>query len=416
MGAGHAARWAAFVGPTWAEVDLDAIAANVRWVRGRLAPGVRLLAVVKADAYGHGAPEVARVVLAEGADALGVSTVAEGLALREEGIGAPILVLAPAASEELPAALEAGLILTVADLEGARGLAGAAEALGVPARAHVKCDTGMGRYGFAWTELGARAEDLRRLEGAVRWEGVFTHMARGADAAFTRCQLARFLTAVDGAAARGLRFPVRHAAASAALLAVPEAQLDMVRIGSLLYGECPAGLSAPGLRRAFALWSRVAQVRELPRGATVGYGAAWRARRPTRVATVPVGFADGLGVQAAGRARRLAVRLRALGRAVLEALGLRPRTPRQGEVWWRDHRLRILGRVAMQQVTVALGELPVRPGDVVAVHVPSVFASGQLARLYLRDGVCVAARRGRSSLAAPAPAPWPARPYGSEHV
>lgn len=403
---GH--RWAALAGPTWAEVDLDAVAANVAAVRSLLRPSCRLLAVVKADAYGHGAPEVARTVLEAGAAALGVSTVSEGLQLREEGIRAPILVLAPARPEELPAALALGLALTVADLDGARALAQAARVRGVRAAAHVECDTGMGRYGFTAEELPAIAALLVQLEDAISWEGAFTHFARGADRATCRRQLGRFHAALEGSARAGLRPCCLHAAASAAVLALPEAHLDMVRVGSLLYGENPSGLPGVTLRRTFVLRSRVAQVRVLPPGASVGYGARWRARRPTRVATLPVGFADGLGVTLAPRARRRSAGLRAWGRALLSRFGLDRLLglgPTTGELAVGWARLRVLGQIGMQQVTVDCGGLAMAAGDTVTVHVASMAVGSHVPRVYLRDGIPWRLRAGAAVAEAPALAP-----------
>jgi alanine racemase len=399
-------RWPAFLGPAWAEVDLDAIAENVRWIRGRLHAGCRLMAVVKADAYGHGAMEVARTVLAAGADALAVSTVSEALALREDGVLAPMLVLTPVRPPEAEAALELDLAVTVADLDGAQDLARVAARRGRAAVAHVKCDSGMGRYGLLPEELVAAAPSLRALEGAIRWEGVFTHFARGADVTASRRQLRRFLAALEGCAAAGLAFPLRHAAASAGFLALPESQLDMVRVGSLLYGSVPAGLTAPGLRRAFALRARVAQVRWLPRGARVGYGGEWVAPRASRLATLPVGFADGFGLTPAGPYRRVGVLLRALARALLGAVGLgRLAGPAQGEVWLAGRALPVRGRVGMQQVTVDCGDLAVRAGDVATLHLPATLAGPRLARVYLRDGVPVGARAGVAAATAPTRVP-----------
>lgn len=399
-------RWSAAVGPTWAEIDLDALAANVDWVRARLRPGCRLMAVVKANAYGHGAPEVAAAVVAAGADALAVSTVAEGLTLREAGIAAPILVLTPARPPALEAALALDLTLTVADIEGARAVARSARRAGVCALAHVKCDTGMGRYGFLPQALPSTAAALLALGGDVRWEGVYTHLARGGDAAASGRQLERFLSALAGCEAAGLRFPLRHVAASAGWLTLPAAQLDMVRIGSLLYGSIPAGASVRGLRRAFALRSRVVQVRDLPAGWRVGYGGEWRAERPTRVATLAVGFADGLGLVPAAPQGRIPVLLRALARVILRRLGLGRlggRGAAVGEIWRGPVRLPVLGRIGMQQVTVACAATDLSPGDVATVHVPSTAVGMHVARVYLREGKPVCARTGAGYLPFPGP-------------
>ena len=381
--------WRAAVGSSWVEVDLDAIAENVRTVAAMLPQGCRLLAVVKANAYGHGAAEVGRTALDAGAVGLGVSTAAEGLALRACGIVAPVLVFTPPRPEDLSAALQADLTVTVASLDQARALAAAAARHGAPAVAHVKCDTGMGRYGFDHAELGAAAPALAGLAGDVRWEGVYTHFARGAEPTATRCQLQRFLHAVGDAERAGLRFSIRHAAASSAMLVLPEARLDMVRVGNLLYGDRSVAGSPAGLRRAFALRVQPAQVRELQPGATVGYGSEETLRRPTRVAVLPVGFADGLDMTPAGPYRRPLVLLRALARALLGALGWTRRLGAAlGDVEMGGRPVRVLGRVGMQQVTVDCTNVAAAALDRPAtVHVRPTAVGAHVARVYLRDGV-----------------------------
>ena len=383
--------WAAAVGPAWVEIDLDAVVGNLAAVRRLLAPGCRLLAVVKANAYGHGAVDVARALVGAGADGLGVSTVAEGLALRVAGLVGPILVFTPPRAVDVGPALASGLSVSVVSIASARMVADAVERQGLPATVHLKCDTGMGRYGLRAADLPAAASELARLNGPLRWEGVYTHFPRGGDAPTCRRQLSAFLKAVDGAEAAGLRFAVRHAAASSTVLSCPEAHLDMVRVGNLLYGDSPPGLSRPsGLRRGFALRAEVAQVRDLPAGATVGYGSAWRAPRPTRVGVVPVGFADGLDTGPLGPYRRPGVLLRALARAFLEAMGLgrRLRGAAAGDIEIGGHRVPVLGRVGMQQVTVDLSGLPAGMSlPPAVVRVRALAAGAHLARVYLRDGV-----------------------------
>ena len=406
MGGTADGTWRAAVGPAWVEVDLDAIAANTQWLRLLIGPGCRLLAVVKANAYGHGALEVARATLEAGADGLGVSTASEGLALRAEGVEAPILVFTPLRPCDARPAVEAGLTLAVASLAGARDLAAAADAASRPAVAHLKLDTGMGRYGLDAPGLRAAAAELAALAPAIRWEGVFTHFAHGAEAGRCRMQLGRFQAMLDAAAARGLRFEVRHAAASAATVVLPEARLDMVRVGTLLYGDRPAGVPAPaGLRRAFALRAEPGQVRDLPAGATVGYGGQWRARRPSRVAVLPVGFADGVDVAPSSPYRRPGVLLRALARVLLSALGLGRRLGwGAGDVEWGGRRVAIVGRVGMQQVAVDCTGLPdsALTGPA-TLHVRATAVSAHLARVYLRDGVAVRARTAAGSFVPAAP-------------
>lgn len=389
--------WAAAVGPAWAEIDLDAIVANLEVVRGLVAPGCRVLAVVKANAYGHGAVEVGRALLAAGVHGLGVSTVAEGLALRRAGLAGPILAFTPPRLADVGPALAAGLTLTAVSLESARAIAREADRHGMLATVHLKCDCGMGRYGIAAADLPAQASELARLDG-LRWEGVYTHLPRGADVVACRLGLGAFTAAIAGAEGGGLRFVLRHAAASAAVLSCPQAHLDMVRVGNLLYGDCPPGLPRPaGLRRAFVLRAEVTQVRWLPAGATVGYGSAWRARQPTRVGVVPVGYADGLDTGSLGPYRRPGVLLRALARALLDRLGLgrRLRGAAVGDIEIGGRHVPVLGRVGMQQVTVDLsGIADADASGPVVVRVRPLACGGHLARVFVRDGVAVRATTG----------------------
>lgn len=386
------AGWQAAVGPAWVEVDLDAIAENVCTIRALLPAECRLLAVVKANGYGHGALEVGRTAMEAGAAGLGVSTVGEGLALRAGGIVAPVLVFTPPRAADLDAALQADLTVTVVSLEHARAVEAAAARRRALAVAHVKCDTGMGRYGFDHGALCAAAAPLAAMPN-IRWEGIFTHFARGTDPRSARVQLQRFLAAVRGAEEYGLRCTIRHAAASGATLTLPEARLDMVRIGNLLYGERPMVSGAPVVRRAFAVRVQPAQIRDLPAGATVGYGSEWRAPRPTRVAILPIGHADGLDLVPAGPYRRPRTLLRALARALLIAFGLSRRLGAAiGDIEMGGRQVPVLGRVGMQQVTVACSGVPPealsRPAT---VHLRPTVVGAHLARVYVRDGVAVRA-------------------------
>lgn len=282
---------------TRAVVDLGAIAHNVRLLRGMLRPEARLLAVVKANAYGHGAVPAARACMEAGAAWLGVAAVDEGLALRRAGIDAPLLVLGPAAPEEYGVALGHGLTLAAGSLAMAADMAAAARASGVTARVHVKVDTGLTRFGVpadrAVEEIAAIA-DLPDLA----LDGVYTHFATSEepDKSQTRVQLTLFQQILSALAARGVSVGLRHAANSAAILDLPETHLDMGRAGIALYGYHPAGLGADprGLRPALTLQSRLMRVEAAPAGVGVSYNHTFHTARPSALGLVPLGYADGL--------------------------------------------------------------------------------------------------------------------------
>jgi alanine racemase len=305
--------------PAWAEIDLDAVRFNVSLLRHVVAPAA-LCAVVKADAYGHGAVPVARTAVEAGAAGLAVAVVDEGLELREHGVTAPVLVLAEAETEAAEAAARAGLTATVASPEGLARVAQAARQVGTRVAVHLKVDTGMHRLGAAPEQVGALAAAVA-AEPAVRLEAVWTHLAvadgtTAEDRAFTALQLERFDKALAGMPALP---PVRHAANTAAALAWPAARYDMVRCGIGVYGLPPSAamVAAPGgagrhaapqppaqegdasrvlarLRPALSLKARVTAVRELAAGERPSYGRLRPLPEGSVVATVPLGYADGV--------------------------------------------------------------------------------------------------------------------------
>ena len=324
--------------PTTVEVDLEAISHNVQMLNPRSA---ELMAVVKADGYGHGAPGVSRAALAAGATWLGVALVEEGIALRDEGIDAPILVLSefPPGSEK--DALAAGLTPTVYTEMGLEAVAEAARALDRSVGVHVKIDTGMHRVGIHPPEE-ALPFILRVLDEGCELEGVWTHFARAEeDEETTRRQLDRFVEIVEDLEHEGIRPRYRHAANSAATILYPETHLDLVRVGIAMYGLEPG----PGLREranlhpALSWRSAVSAVRRLPAGEGVSYGHRYRTERASSLATVPVGYADGYRRAFSSRA----------------------------DVLIRGRRRRVAGNVTMDQILVDCGDDQVDPGDEVVL-------------------------------------------------
>lgn len=280
----------------WAEIDLDAIAHNLAAVKRHVGEQVAVMAVVKANAYGHGAEPVARTALESGAAWLAVNRVGEGVALRRAGIRAPILVMGYSPAAGVPAAVEHDLTLTVTSLALAEALSAAAGGAGRTAPVHVKMDTGMNRFGLRPEEVVDFIRTLCRLPG-ITLEGVYTHFAVAdlPDKSYTHRQFALYRQALAALEMEGIRVPIRHAANSAATLDLPETHLDAVRLGIALYGLRPSDKVQPTipLRPALTLKSRVGQVRTLPAGSSISYGRTFVTERPTTAALIPCGYGDG---------------------------------------------------------------------------------------------------------------------------
>jgi len=375
---------------TWAEIDLDAIAHNVRQLKRHIGERVKLMAVVKANAYGHGAVPVARTALESGAERLAVNRVVEGIELRRAGIAAPILVLGYFPPWEAEAVVRHGLIPTVTEREVASALAEAAGRLGKAVPIHIKVDTGMGRFGLLPEEVVDFVQGLADFPN-LHLEGLYTHFAAAdeADKSYTRRQFGIFLDVLKRLEEAGVEVPIRHAANSAATLDLPETHLDMVRCGIAIYGLYPSAevsRSVP-LRPAMSLKSRVARLRTLPAGSCISYGCTYITSSPTRVALVPVGYGDGYHRLLSNR----------------------------GQVLIRGRRAPILGRVCMDQLVVDVSDIPgVRLNDEVVIfgrqgegeisaeevaawaetinYEVTTSVLPRVTRVYLRGGRAVAAR------------------------
>jgi alanine racemase len=281
--------------PTTVEVDLDAIRRNVARVRGAVG-SARIMATVKANAYGHGLIRTSRELLRFGADELGVAFLEEGIALRRAGITAPVLVLGGIIGNQISHFLEFDLMITASSVFKLRQIEETAGRMGKRAQVHLKLDTGMGR-------LGMRSENAAELFEAMHASshcdlcGVFSHFAssHAADPIFTREQIRRFLAAVSWFPRRGVSAPPFHLANSGAILQHPDATLDMVRPGIMLYGVYPGAECARSipLKPALSMKSRVVYFKVVRDGASVGYDHTWTASGDTRVVTLPFGYGDG---------------------------------------------------------------------------------------------------------------------------
>ena len=282
--------------PTWLEIDLSALADNIRELRWRIGPRRLLYAVVKANAYGHGAELIAPAALEAGADRLAVAGVNEAISLRQAGVRAPILLLGYTPPELAETLLEYDLTVSVYEARAALVFAETAARAGQPLTVHLKVDTGMHRLGID----PANAPELCVVLSEnpyLHLEGIYTHFSTAdeADKEYSRKQLRRFTSLLEQLARAGCRPPIAHAANSAATVDLPGAHLDAVRCGILLYGLSPSDeVPAPPKSRPVLAWkARVAQVRSLNAGEPISYGNTWRAPGPRTVAVVPVGYADG---------------------------------------------------------------------------------------------------------------------------
>ena len=300
---------------TWAVIDLDAIAHNVRTIQSSLQPGCRVMAIVKADAYGHGAGYVSRTLRDAGVTWFGVSNLEEALQIREAGIAQSILILGYTPPCEAARLAEYAITQTVFDADYAAQLSQAALAAGVNIRVHVKIDTGMSRLGFLCQnkdDIPAAVQTLEtvcRLPGLIP-EGIFTHFASADeqdDGGYTKKQFDCFMALIEAMKERGVHFALRHCCNSAGTLRYPEMHLDLVRPGLILYGLAPDDWmrSFLPLEPAMTLKTVVSMVKSVPGGTSVSYGRIFTTADTTRLATVPIGYADGYPRAMSGKAYML---------------------------------------------------------------------------------------------------------------
>lgn len=374
----------AYAGPRWVQVDLDAIMHNVQVVKALLKPETRLMAVVKADAYGFGAAEVSRAVLEAGAHMLGVTTVDEGVELRKQGIEAPILVFAPFFPEELRTAAAWDLTGTVTDLNLLDlNLLEEIYSVGSPGKVHIKVNTGMNRLGISPEQLVECFKLIGNIPG-LEVEGVYSHFATtpSQGRSFMERQFAVFSQAVVDLEEQNLHIPIKHICNSAAVLDMPEMHLDMVRVGNLLYGQYPQGSRSPiQLKDPWKVRARIISVRQVLPGEAVGYGCDFKARQNIRVGIIPLGFADGLDVAPHFKPKSLGDLLRMLAKTVLSFFGRRMGSPL---VTWKGKPLNLVGRIGMQVAAIDLSkEQELGIGDSVEVFLRRTTAGRKLPRVYV---------------------------------
>jgi alanine racemase len=326
----------------WAEVDLDALRGNLAWIRHRVGSEVKIMTVVKADAYGHGLKQIAALLMQSGTDIFGVANLAEAHAIRTVGRGWPLVMLGACLPHEVEAAVRDEVRPTLSTLAEARAFSAEAQRHHKRMAVHVKVDTGMGRLGVPAHRAVDFIRAVSRLPG-LTVEGLFTHYAAVEDAAeFSEVQSRRFLDVAAQVMAGGFSIPLIHANSSGGLLHQPETMFNLVRPGLLVYGIIPRGRRRlpvrfhEHLRPALAFKCRVSLVKEVAKGTSLSYGRTFIAPRKMRVATLTAGYGDGYMRAGSNRA----------------------------EVLVRGRRCRVLGRITMDQMLVDVSRVPsARSGD-----------------------------------------------------
>lgn len=347
-------------------------------MRKLLSDGTRIMAVVKADAYGYGAVETSRALVSAGADALAVTRLEEALELRQSGIDAPILVFnstQPALAQEV---VSANLEQTICTIELAQALSRAATEQGMVARVHVKVDTGMGRLGLLPRDVPEFVYEIAQLPG-IEIAGTYTHFSTAMedDLTSSEVQLSRFLELINAMRSVDLPVGLAHAANSAALIRMPDARLDMVRPGTILYGQYPSRWVPKllDLRDTWQLKTRISFLKKVPAGFPVGYGEEYATMRESMLAVLPIGYADGLTMAPESVIRRQLSLFRRLKRFLL---------PEQRPmVTIRGRKAPVIGRVAMQMCTLDVTGIPdAKIGDEVTVPARRIATNPRITRLY----------------------------------
>lgn len=312
--------------PTWVEINLDNLAYNIREIRKITKKDTLITAVVKANAYGHGSIEAAKVFLENGADRLAVATLSEAIELRKAKIYAPILVLGYIPKSQYPLAIKWNISQTIYNYESAKILSNISQDLGEKSIIHIKIDTGMGRLGFLPKDDSV--EDIVKISQLpnLEIEGIFSHFSKAdeRDKGYTIYQFESFMDMVKKLDNRGVYIPIKHISNSAAIIDLPQYHLDMIRPGIMLYGYYPSeevDKDRIVLRPAMTLKTKVSNIKKVPKGSYISYGGLYVTEKESKIATIPIGYADGFSRLLTSKA----------------------------EAFVKGHRVPVVGRICMDQ-------------------------------------------------------------------
>ena len=358
----------------WVEVDISALKHNLRQVRNILPSDVKLMAVVKSNGFGHGYVEPSRAFIDAGADALAVTRIDEAMQIRNAGINAPILLFAPIQPENAEVAVEAGLQMTVSSEKLVEVISNAAAKLGKTAQIHVKVDTGMGRLGLAPRDVMSFFNTIPGLAN-VEVAGIYTHFSSAAENNLTssQTQLQRFSSLLKSLRESSINYGLAHCANSAAIIRMPDSHLDMVRPGTLLYGQYPSQFvpHSIDLKPTWKLRARICEIKTLAKGSQVGYGAEVVTKRDTKIAIIPVGYADGFTSTPEGPIYR---------QSALKFAFKKMRRSLSVEI--NGKRVHVIGRVAMQMMAVDVTDITAKVGDEVTIPALRIPTSALIPRVY----------------------------------
>lgn len=392
----------------WIEIDCDALINNLKVIQNSLSPDVKLLAVVKADAYGLGADFIAHLFEKQGVNMLGVTHLEEGIYLRQKGVKLPVLLFTPLLPHEAAHAVSYHLTPTIVNKDALVALKGELEP-NDSYPIHLKVETGMGRNGLKNDAILPFCRQVKADFPQLQIEGIYSHFAQAAKGdSFTQQQFVRFNELVGELEKEDYKIPLKHIASSVAAFDLPETQLDMVRVGTLLYGQHPLNMKARlPLKDPWQAKAKIVQVQNLAIGDSVGYGREYILKKDSRIGVIPYGFADGLGLSPITRPKSLLDLIKALVKNILAFLGKGSQTL---GVSHGGKKLPFVGRLGMQFSMIDLENSHLKVGDQVEVPLGRTTASNYLPRIYLKEGRIVGERSfGKAGFEL-----WQAKGFGEE--
>lgn len=366
----------------WIEINTEAVLNNFKILQD-VFKDVKILAVIKADAYGFGLIEMARIFSQAGAYMLGVTSIYEGLELRRNGIETPILIMAPLLSHELYSALENNLTVTAGSKEDIIKLNEAAGKRREKANFHLKIDTGLSRNGVLPQDIPAIVDVLHN-EKFVEMEGVFTHFAEASQEKRTAEQFVRFQNAAAYLKKEGFNVLLRHCCNSSAAVKYPEMRLDMVRLGTILYGQHPQGMRQNyiQLENPWQVKTLIKNIKKVSKGTSIGYGGDYIARRDSKIAVIPVGYADGFTVASVMKAKNISDLFMMIIKTILAYIKPNFHINTYNKV--KGKKVPLVGRVGMQLSILDITNIEeVEVGDEVSIFLRRVTASAAVPRVYL---------------------------------